>query len=397
MFGPLPLDISWMIIDELRSEHDYDTLNVCAAVCQGWKQRASKYIPLEMTFTEPDDVGDISVKRRLRWRGPSKVRIEGGKQSGERLPIPHLATFASRLAEKWTRVEELRIERAEWRMQDVGANTVFLDLSCFFTSITYLRLYDVTFPTVLSFYRLILALPRLNGLNLHGIQIDRAALDDARILSVFRLLPASKLRSISLMPPEGSSKRPGSSNSSVALLQSIATIMDSPIGQTTRSLKRSPWRKVWQLELEEVNFTSAASFACILDAFPALEWLVIKGSCTFVEHGLDTSLRPGMLSQLTFVSLGRDCCLLSDSLSMTDLVDLFIKSGASNHLRGLNAWVSLPHRAPTSINIAISRLVKRAGQSLRELNLTTISQSSIHMYNEALMRMNSGTGTTTVP
>ncbi|EED82039.1 predicted protein [Postia placenta Mad-698-R] len=127
---PLPVKVWLLIIDELGAQGEYDALEACADAGGGLlKERAKRYIPKEMTFRTPEEVASINVGQR--WKGPEEVHIVGGRRGGERLPIPHLATFASRLAGKWTNVNELTIERAEWRVQDLDRASLLLDLGYF--------------------------------------------------------------------------------------------------------------------------------------------------------------------------------------------------------------------------------------------------------------------------
>lgn len=108
MLRPLPLELWLLIIDELGAERDYDALEACAEASEGLlKERAERYIPNEMTFRKQEEVA--SIKMGLHWKGPERVRILGGMRRGGQLPIPHLATFASRFAQKWTRAGTLTI------------------------------------------------------------------------------------------------------------------------------------------------------------------------------------------------------------------------------------------------------------------------------------------------
>ncbi|KAF9801050.1 hypothetical protein IEO21_10225 [Rhodonia placenta] len=161
---PLPMEIWWQIIDELGAEGEYDALGAT-----------------------PEEVGSINV--RQRWKGPDEVRIEGGRRRGERLPIPHLATFASRLARKWTAVRQLTIERAEWRMQDLDLHSLLRDFASF-KKIFSLQLYDVTFPTVLTFWRLVCTFPKMKWLSLRDVKFVKTAID-ARTFSALRVLGLS--------------------------------------------------------------------------------------------------------------------------------------------------------------------------------------------------------------
>ncbi|EED78891.1 predicted protein [Postia placenta Mad-698-R] len=347
----LPMEIWLMIIDELGAEREYDALEACARATEGSiQERAWRYVPDEMAFRTQEDVTSINLA--LRWEGPFKVRIEGGRRSGERLPIPHLATFASRLARKWTRVEILTIERAEWRVQDLDPHTVLLNLECF--SISSLHLHDVTFPSILTFWRLVCALPHLKWLLLRHVDIVKTAVD-ARTVSALRLLSATSLKVIYMMrPDEYGVDRPGSlATHSAGLLQVILV-------QTLPSLKTPPWSNLWGLNLWAITLPTATAFGRLLCAFTALVSLRIDGSCTFSEHGFNPK-------------------------DVHDLVDLLIQTGASECLELITAWLSPSLRELSSIDGALNRLVKHAGQSLKDLRLRALPQNSLPPHNETMM------------
>ncbi|EED82046.1 predicted protein [Postia placenta Mad-698-R] len=372
MRRPLPLEVWLLVVDELGAECEYDALEACAKASEGLlKERAERYIPKEMTFRTQEEIASISV--RQRWAGPTKVRIEGGRQSGERLPIPHLMTFASRLAGKWTDVKHLTIERAEWRAQDLDLRSLSLDLGrC--NNIGNLHLYDVAFPSVLTFWRLVCAIPDLPMLFLRDVKFVKTAIDlNARTLSAFSVLCATDMDD---MPRLNS---PGVAAHSAELLQMI-------VPQTLSSIQAPPWSKVDSLDLWDVTLPTAAAFARLLCDLPALNWLTINGPCTFSEHGFnpsDVPLRSDMLSGLRDVSLGKDFSLFSDPQSVHDLVDILIQSGACRGLYKITVWLSLSLRVATSIDVSLNRLVKQAGQSLRNICLEVLPQGNFPLFNKA--------------
>ncbi|EED78298.1 predicted protein [Postia placenta Mad-698-R] len=232
---PLPLELWLLIIDELGAEREYDALEACAEASEGLlKERAERYIPNEMTFRKQEEVA--SIKMGLHWKGPERVRILGGLRRGGQLPIPHLATFASRLARKWTRAGTLTIEKAEWRVQDLDQHHLLLDLA-YFNNVSTLFLYGVTFPTVLAFWRLVCALPQLRWLHLYDVKFVRTAIH-ARTFSAFRLLSAPRLEEMDMLPPmssDGGRLVSHQETDSAGLLLAL-------LAQTVSSLKEPPWR-----------------------------------------------------------------------------------------------------------------------------------------------------------
>ncbi|EED85266.1 predicted protein [Postia placenta Mad-698-R] len=384
-----PVEIWLLIIDELGRQREYDALEAISLACEGeihW--RAKKYVPSEVTFRKQEEVASINVARRLRWGGPSKVCIEGGARSDERLPIPHLATFASRLAGKWFSLEDLIIARAEWRLQDLDLPSVSLNLSCF-TSIKRFDLCHVTFPNALTFFRLVCALPSLKFLSLWDINIVNSAID-TRPLLTFPVLSALKLNSVTLVrPDEVTGERPTTlASHSTGILQWVSNIMDRiSIERSPLSLQTSPWCNVKALKLWDVSFPTAAAFARLLGALPVLSKLQIQGPCMFSKHDFDYSdvpVIPGVfMSSLRELDLGYKCCLCSDPQSLDDLVAVFIRTGASDLLNSIHAWLPLFLRTTTSIDVAINRLVEHAGQSLHDLRLRVIAQDDFLLYNKA--------------
>lgn len=58
MLQPIPLEIWFLIIDELGAESEYDALSACSHVCPEWQERTKKYILPEMTFRSQEEVAD---------------------------------------------------------------------------------------------------------------------------------------------------------------------------------------------------------------------------------------------------------------------------------------------------------------------------------------------------
>ncbi|KAF9809785.1 hypothetical protein IEO21_07260 [Rhodonia placenta] len=330
---PLPVEVWLLIIDELGATREYGALKACVDASHGEVQeRAKKHIPPKMIFKKIEDVAGINVGRKLRWEGPNQACIEGGGHGGgERFPIPHLATFASRLAGQWPNLKTVKIERAEWRVQDLDLQSIFVDLSCF-DSITELHLHGVTFPTIVTFLRLVCGLPQLRELDVCDVEIVKTAIDASTL---------SMLRMVSLPWRGRSCEQPATvATRSAGLLPLAATIMDRvSIAQAISYSRTSPWSGITLLELGDVIFPAAVTFARLLCALPVLGTLDIQGPCTFSRHGFDP----------------QDVPLLSGMLPRLE--------------------ISKP-----SVNIAINTLVLRAGQSLRWINLDPIAEENPLLY-----------------
>lgn len=255
-------------------------------------------------------------------------------------------------------------------MDDFHLRSLFLDLGCF--PITDLHLYDVTFPSVLTFWRLVCTFPELKLLYLDGVKIVETAVD-ARTLSALRLLSAPSLTKV--MP--GLDPRPATDS---------AGLLHVFLAQTVPPLEASPWRNIRFLDLWDVTLPTAAAFGRLLCALPTLIALEIKGPCTFSGHGLnptDVTPHPGILSRFRSIRLGKDFSLCSDPQSVRDLVDVLIQSGASRHLDHITAWLSTSLHVATGINAPFNRLVKDAGESLLSLDLRVLPQDSLPLLNEA--------------
>ncbi|EED82047.1 predicted protein [Postia placenta Mad-698-R] len=369
MLRTLPLEIWLQIIEEAGAAGEYDALEACAKANRGGllEERAQRCIPDEMTFRTQEDVASINM--RQRWKGPKEVRIEGGRQSGERRPIPHLATFASRLAGKWTNVKELTIERAEWRVHDLVLPSLILDLACL--GIEHLRLYDITFPTILTFWRLVCGLPNLDTLGLCDVKFMKV---EAPALSALRR--SSSVNPSSLHLGELDTERPRSPTTCSAVL----------LAQTMTCFKKPSWERLSRLRFQDVKLPAAAVFGRLLGALPALQHLTIDGPCTFSQQGFDlaeSAVHPETTSQICTLELGKDFSLCSDAQSVHHLVDILIQSGAIRRLGFIKACLSPSLHVPTSIDVALNRLVTHAGESLRELTLQVLPLDSIPLFKEA--------------
>ncbi|EED81589.1 predicted protein [Postia placenta Mad-698-R] len=127
MVQPFPNEIWLDIFKSLFEDGEYDALERCRVV-------------------------DASGGKLRRWGGPERVSVNGGHGEDGRRPIPHLATFASRFAGRWPRVDELSTDNAVWRTRDLDVDAVLRDLAV--SSITELYLYDIIFPSISTLGRL---------------------------------------------------------------------------------------------------------------------------------------------------------------------------------------------------------------------------------------------------
>jgi len=169
MLAVLPPEIWDEIINRL--EYDYEPLAACARVCIQWNPRAKSLLDKWVDLFDMEEVRRVAkIARANGSKGPRWVALWGGRNEAERGPIAHLAAFAAMFAGRWTRVRELTIYRANWAMGEIRMDT-FLDISTF-TSITKLCLYDITFPTAVTFAHLVCSLENLIYLDCHALRFS---------------------------------------------------------------------------------------------------------------------------------------------------------------------------------------------------------------------------------
>lgn len=89
--------------------------------------------------------------------------------------MQHIGPFAPMLAGKLTRLDDFWIMAAVWMPGLMHYNT-FLFFSAF-TSVTRLGLIEVTFPTVLTFGRLVCSLPNLVHLRCRSLKFMTPTFD----------------------------------------------------------------------------------------------------------------------------------------------------------------------------------------------------------------------------
>jgi len=168
MLAVLPPEIWDDIIDHL--DYDYEPLAACARVCRQWNPRATSLLNKGIVFRDMEDVRHVAkIARGNGSKGPRYMLLWGGRNDRQG-PIAHLAAFAMMFGGRWTRVQYLQIHRANWAMGAIRMDT-FLDISIF-TSITSLRLFDVTFPTAVTFGHLVCSLESLAWLYCYKLRFS---------------------------------------------------------------------------------------------------------------------------------------------------------------------------------------------------------------------------------
>ncbi|KAF9807577.1 hypothetical protein IEO21_08137 [Rhodonia placenta] len=172
MVQPFPNEIWLDIFKGLLEEGEYDALERCRVV-------------------------DVSGSEMRRWGGPQRVSITGGNSEDGRRPIPHLATFASRLAGRWPGVGGLWITRAVWRARDLDLDAVLRDLAAF--SIIRLNLSDVTLPSILTLGQLASPWSVVRRLYLDNVTFPSVT-TFARLLSCVFVKHGFDLRSVPVYP-----------------------------------------------------------------------------------------------------------------------------------------------------------------------------------------------------
>lgn len=260
-------------------------------------------------------------------------------------------------------------------MQDIDADAVLRDLAVF--SITHLHLDNVTFPTILTFGRLLSSLPRLQSLELRSVLFSRQPFDACSIAQL-RVLPQTQLK-VLIFGFWYDSSTVIQSSSFVELLDVIASVSNRICQVPPRDIAQGfPWTTVQALRIDDVVFPSCTTFARLLCALPALERLEFSGSCTFMKHPFDhrsVPRRTALPSRLDSVSLptefGLQSGLHSDPRSVADLVDFFITAGISDQLRAFNVWLSPYFQLARESDIALNRLTKHSGKTLQHLSLGT--------------------------
>lgn len=166
----IPIEIWERVMDHLCL--DYQALVACSLVCRAWLPRSRFHLLSRAHLQSRADVYRLarnlkSLDRLKNQR--DNLYICGGPTGTARAPMPHLGTLATVLAHRPPRAESLCIWLACWR--GIPDNT-FLHLTTFIT-VTWLTLMSVTFPNVLTFGRLVYALPSLERLSCMDVSFEK--------------------------------------------------------------------------------------------------------------------------------------------------------------------------------------------------------------------------------
>lgn len=206
---------------------------------------------LVMVFVSTEGVERIKVEasggKMRRWKGPQTVLIQGGldwpwnaggRPTGRR-PIPHLATFASRLGGRWPSFATCR------------SPTSSVDS-------------DAGPPRLCP--------PRLKRLHLSDVQFTQQPFE-AFTISQFPLLSHMQLETLTLDSIPDVSV-PALRASFVELVDFIASVSNRKcLVPPSHSTQACLWSAVRTLNLSNAVFPSVTTFARLLCAFPALETL----------------------------------------------------------------------------------------------------------------------------
>ncbi|OSX56827.1 hypothetical protein POSPLADRAFT_1158987 [Postia placenta MAD-698-R-SB12] len=173
----LPIELCERIIDFLW--RNTATLKACSLVCKNWHLRSRYHL---VVYTDLD--GQKQVARFAKWVRSNpvsacivrRVRLRGDPgHTHTRVLMQHIGPFAPMLAGKLTRLDDFWIMAAVWMPGLMHYNT-FLFFSAF-TSVTRLGLIEVTFPTVLTFGRLVCSLPNLVHLRCRSLKFMTPTFD----------------------------------------------------------------------------------------------------------------------------------------------------------------------------------------------------------------------------
>jgi len=197
---PFPVEIFERIIDHLW--WSAETLQACALVCRSWYARSRLHLLGRLILRKRTHVALLAKFVRTHpelEKMIGAVAIRGGRRpdkdnASERLPIPHFGAFAAMMARQVTKLDRLAIWNAEWRSCDMHPD-VLLHLSAF-TSITWLSLHVVSFPTLTTFGRLIYSLPSLHHLRCSNLTFSSTYLDPHHFL--LKRASVSKLEELEL-------------------------------------------------------------------------------------------------------------------------------------------------------------------------------------------------------
>ncbi|KAH9926435.1 uncharacterized protein B0H18DRAFT_1006080 [Fomitopsis serialis] len=168
----LPVEVWERVIDHLWEDHP--ELLACSAVCKVWRPRSTFHLLSRVFFHSRADVYRFTKNLRSQAAHREQVHtliVRGDPKEATRKPIPQLGTLAAVFAANPLHADEMGIWHATWQTRSIHED-VFLHLTTF-VSISRLTLAHVTFPTVLTFGRLIFALPHLQTLACRDIAFEK--------------------------------------------------------------------------------------------------------------------------------------------------------------------------------------------------------------------------------
>ncbi|KAF9807534.1 hypothetical protein IEO21_08175 [Rhodonia placenta] len=180
----LAIEVWERVLDHLW--YDQETLKACTLVCRAWYPRARFHLLRTVILRERHHVYRLAklvqkdkdmVMGAFYAHAVRGVILQGGSTPEVRIPVPHLATFATALAGKLLALDEVALCNAEWISDSSFVNTS-LHLSAFH-SVTRLVLQAVTFPNIHTFRRLICAFPRLGYLECWGVKFTNPGIAEA--------------------------------------------------------------------------------------------------------------------------------------------------------------------------------------------------------------------------
>lgn len=197
MIPYVPIEIWERIIDHLWYEHE--SLQSCSLVCKQWQYRSRFHLVKRVHLQTRTQVGEMA--KLVRTSASMGVTVEdvvitgGGKLNGEWKTIPHLGTFAAMLAGYLPHLRRLEIRNAKWRSGEIKPKA-FIYLSSF-TSVTLLIFHSVTFPNVMTFARMVCALPNVDDLECRSVDFS----DNRVNVSALPRSPLTQLWSLNLNGP----------------------------------------------------------------------------------------------------------------------------------------------------------------------------------------------------
>ncbi|EPS95945.1 hypothetical protein FOMPIDRAFT_1087027, partial [Fomitopsis schrenkii] len=166
----LPVEICELVIDIVAAFVDgwdphsdapwRETLAACALTCRVWYAHAQRHRLKVVNLRGRNDVTILCNLLRDVPRLKVSVQVASfGSYTGDRLPLPYLGMFITKLALQLPGLHSLAIYGASWTSSSVRVDDLqYLQM---FRHLTRLRLYRVTFTNASQLARLVAALPGL--------------------------------------------------------------------------------------------------------------------------------------------------------------------------------------------------------------------------------------------